>query len=55
VDQAHRDLPKKIAHTAFVSSDGLAHKGDEVHFDAASYRELGRRYVRALRSLNTTR
>lgn len=55
VDQAHRDLPNNVARTAFVSSDGLAHKGDEVHFDADSYRELGRRYARALRSLNSTR
>ncbi len=47
VDQAHRELPEKVARTAFVSSDGLSDKGDKVHFDAASYRELGRRYARA--------
>jgi hypothetical protein len=49
VDQAHRDLPGKVAHTAFVSAEGLTHKGDKVHFDAASYREFGRRYADALR------
>lgn len=47
VDQAHRDLPRKVPHTAFVSSEGLRHKGDQVHFDADSYRELGRRYAEA--------
>jgi len=45
VDAAQRNLPKHIPHTAFVSSDGLSHKGDQVHFDAKSYRELGRRYA----------
>ena len=47
VDAAHRGLSKGVPHTAFVSSQGLTHKGDEVHFDARSYRELGRRYARA--------
>lgn len=46
VDRAHRDLPAKVARTAFVDSGGLQHKGDKVHFDADSYRELGRRYAR---------
>ena len=48
VDSAHRSVPEKIAHTAFVSSDGLDHKGDQTHFDSSSYREFGRRYARAL-------
>lgn len=47
VDRAHQELPKKVARTAFVSAEGLNHKGDKVHFDAASYRELGRRYAKA--------
>jgi len=47
VDAAHRNLPKKVPHTAFVNSDGLGHKGDRVHFDSQSYRELGRRYAAA--------
>ncbi len=51
VDAAHRSLPEKVAHTAFVSSDGLGHKGDEIHFDSAAYRELGRRYARAYQEL----
>jgi hypothetical protein len=47
VDLAHRSLPGKVARTAYVSSEGLKHKGDKVHFDADSYRELGRRYAEA--------
>ncbi len=47
VDAAHRNLPMQVPHTAFVTSDGLTHKGDQVHFDAKSYRELGRRYAGA--------
>lgn len=52
VDAAHRDLPEKVPHTAFVSSDGLTDKGDGVHFDSRSYRELGRRYAKALLALD---
>ena len=47
VDKAHRDLPKEMPHTAFVTAEGLTHKGDEVHFDSAAYRELGKRYAAA--------
>ncbi len=52
VDQAHRDLPAKIPHTAFVSSDGLKDKGDKTHFDADSYREFGKRYAAAYLKLD---
>ncbi len=45
VDQAHQALPQKVAHTAFVSAEGLKHKGDKIHFDSASFRELGKRYA----------
>ncbi|MDZ4403657.1 sialate O-acetylesterase [Prosthecobacter sp.] len=47
VDKAHQDLAKKVPHTAFVSAEGLKHKGDKVHFDSASFRELGKRYAEA--------
>ena len=47
VDRAHRDLPQKVKHTAFVAAEGLKHKGDKTHFDADSYREFGRRYAAA--------
>ncbi len=55
VDAAHRALPGKVPRTAFVSSEGLAHTGDKVHFDAASLRELGRRYADAYASLTASR
>ncbi|WP_164101479.1 sialate O-acetylesterase [Candidatus Laterigemmans baculatus] len=56
VDQVHRELPHKLPNTAFVSAEGLTHKGDQVHFDAASAKELGRRYAEAyLKMVNTTR
>jgi hypothetical protein len=47
VDRAHRELPTRVRLTAFVNSDSLGHNGDFVHFDAAAYRELGRRYAAA--------
>lgn len=53
VDRAHRELPDKVPHCAFVDSDGLKHKGDEVHFDAASYRELGKRYAKAYQAMTS--
>jgi hypothetical protein len=51
VDSAHQNLPSRVERTAFVSADGLQHKGDKVHFDAVSYREFGRRYAAAYLSL----
>jgi hypothetical protein len=38
----------KHPNIAVVSSEGLTHKGDSVHFDAASQRELGKRYAREM-------
>lgn len=52
VDQAHRELPRQVPHTAFVSSEGLKDKDDTVHFDADSYREFGRRYAEAYRKVS---
>lgn len=45
VDQAHQSVASKISNTAFVSAEGLNHKGDKIHFDSPSFRELGRRYA----------
>lgn len=55
IDAAHRALPDVVPHTACVSADGLTHKGDGVHFDAASARELGRRYADAYLALTKGR
>lgn len=51
VDRAHRTICDDVAHTAFVESDGLGHKGDKTHFAAASYREFGKRYFAAYKKL----
>ncbi len=53
VDQVHQDLVKKVPHTAFVSAEGLKHKGDKIHFDSASFRELGKRYAEAYLAMRT--
>ena len=45
VNEALAALPEKVPHTGCASSKGLAHKGDQLHFDAAAQRELGRRYA----------
>ena len=49
-EQLHR-LPELVPHTAVVSSKDLCHKGDIVHFDSPSLRELGKRYAAAMREL----
>ena len=51
VRTALRNLPAAVPHVAFMDADGLTHKGDGVHFDAASEIELGRRYALALVAL----
>jgi hypothetical protein len=45
-------LPRKASRVAFVSSEGLTHKGDDVHFDSPSLREFGRRYAHAYLQLD---
>ena len=40
-------LPAVVPNVAFVPTTGLKHKGDDVHFDTPSFRELGRRYGHA--------
>lgn len=44
-------LPQRVPGTAVVSAKGLTHKGDSVHFDTPSARELGRRYATAMKQL----
>lgn len=55
--QVNRQLAEAAAvcaRTAFVPSGGLAHRGDELHFNAPSLRELGRRYAHAYLMLDPT-
>lgn len=51
VDAVQQSLPEKVEKTAFVGAEGLKHKGDKVHFDAASYREFGKRYADVFESM----
>ena len=51
VDAAHRELPSRLRNMRYVSAEGLAHKGDTLHFSAAAARELGRRYAQAYLAL----
>jgi thiol-disulfide isomerase/thioredoxin len=47
VNEQLAQVPRAVPASAFVTSKGLVHKGDQVHFDSASLRELGRRYADA--------
>ena len=46
-----KKLPDTIPHCGVAESTGLKDKGDHLHFDAASARELGRRYAKAWSAL----
>jgi hypothetical protein len=45
-------LPKLLPNSAVVSAKDLKDKGDELHFDADSQREFGKRYFEALQGLS---
>ena len=51
VDAAHKKITKTVPKTAFASSSGLVHKGDNEHFDSASSRILGERMAKAMMSI----
>ena len=44
-------LPGAVPNTAVVSAKGLVDKGDRLHFNTASARELGKRYSEAMKKL----
>ena len=52
VDEQLAIIPLQVPRTAFVSSAGLKPKVDNVHFDAPSLREFGRRYAHAFLMLD---
>ena len=45
------EIPKRIPFTSVVNSEDLKDKGDKLHFDASSARELGKRYAIALKKM----
>jgi hypothetical protein len=55
VNAALAGLPNRVPATACAPSKGLTHKGDQLHFDAASQRELGRRYATEMLHLQSAR
>lgn len=55
IADVNRELPATLAHSACVGSYGLSGNStrDAVHFDAASQRDMGRRYAAALDALES--
>jgi hypothetical protein len=51
VDLAQRNVAAKVPVTSFVLADGLTSKPDNLHFDARSLREFGKRYAAAFAEL----
>ena len=45
------ELAEENDNIAIASAEGLSHRGDNLHFDAAAQREFGRRYFEAYRTL----
>ncbi len=54
VNDALARVPQEVPLTACVRSTGLNHDGDEVHFDAKSQRELGKRFAAEMLKLAGT-
>lgn len=46
-------LPGEVKYTAVVAANGLADKGDKLHFDTPSAREMGKRYAAAMLQLQS--
>ncbi|MGF2411093.1 sialate O-acetylesterase [Ferruginibacter sp.] len=46
-------LPGAVKNTSVISAKGLTDKGDKLHFDASSARELGKRYATAMQQLQS--
>jgi len=44
-------LPENVSYTAVVSAKDLTDKGDQLHFNTASARELGKRYAAVMKKL----
>jgi hypothetical protein len=52
VNRALNQIAHTVPRVACVDTAGLRHNGDGLHFDAASARELGRRYANAMIGLH---
>lgn len=49
------NLPKRLSRVACADASGLTDGGDATHFNAASARELGHRYAKAMQALEKTK
>jgi len=47
IDAAHRQVAAEVPRSIFVKSDGFTCNKDQIHFDARSEREFGKRYFAA--------
>lgn len=52
INDAIRNLPRRLQNTAVVSSQGLTAKADSIHFNSAAARLLGERYAGMMCKLN---
>lgn len=55
INQVIDQLPEQVSHAAVVSAKGLTDKGDHLHFDTPSARELGKRYAEAMKELQKSK
>lgn len=55
IDRSQRELAVEVPYMAFVNSDGLAHKGDSLHFSAEAARIFGKRYAHAYLKIRTAK
>lgn len=51
INRVINQLPQVVPYTAVVSAKDLTDKGDHLHFDTLSARELGKRYAEAMKKL----
>lgn len=51
VNKAIRTVVSNMPFCGYVETHGLQHRGDSLHFDSPSAREIGRRYAAAISSL----
>lgn len=54
INKVINQLPSEVKNTAVVSAKDLTDKGDHLHFNTASARELGKRYAVAMKQLQRT-
>jgi hypothetical protein len=47
VDSIHQVVATSTPRAAFVLTGGLVHRGDTIHYDAPSAREIGKRYAKS--------